>query len=141
MMIVDDHSRFAWPYFLKKTFTSQLFPVVFLSDIREQGNSCAVENLRSNNGTKFTKQEFVTLRDRHHITRTHSRVFPGAQRRGRALQGDDAEVFGWLMRPWCASAADGASLGGGMRLRLRFPQHDGLGGGQAVQATSGEVSK
>ena len=39
----------------------------FLTDIRAQGNPCAVECLHSDNGTEFTKQGFVTLLDRHGI--------------------------------------------------------------------------
>ena len=67
MMMVDDCSRFSWSYFVKKKSDVPAVFASFLTDIRAQGNPCAVECLHSDNGTKFTKQGFVTLLDRHGI--------------------------------------------------------------------------
>ena len=93
MMIVDDYSRLAWTYFLKKKFDLPAVFGGFLTDIRAQSNPCAVESLRSDNGTEPTKKKLVTLLDHHHMPRTTSRVFPGAQRWLPAMQSDDAGAW------------------------------------------------
>ena len=52
-------------------------PAVFavcLADIRAQGTPSIAEHLRSDNGTEFTKGEFVTLLDHHRIPREYTPV-------------------------------------------------------------------
>ena len=46
----------------------------FLANIRAQGTPSIVERLRSDNGTEFTKGEFVTLLDYHRIRREYTPV-------------------------------------------------------------------
>ena len=67
MMIVDDFPRFVCIYFLKeKSDVPDVF-TGFLADIRAHGTPSVVECLRSDNGTEFTKGEFVTLLEHHRI--------------------------------------------------------------------------
>ena len=54
-MTVEDYSRFAGSYLLKKKSDVPAVFGSFPSDKRAQGNPCAVECLRSANGTEFTK--------------------------------------------------------------------------------------
>ena len=72
MMIVDDFSRFGWTYFLKEKSDVPAVFAGFLADIRAQGTPSIVEFLRSDNGTEFTKGEFVTLLDHHRIRREYT---------------------------------------------------------------------
>ncbi|CAN0297573.1 unnamed protein product, partial [Scytosiphon promiscuus] len=74
MMIVDDFSRFGWTYFLKKKSDVPAVFGKFLSDIRALGTPSVVECVRSDNGTEFTKAEFVTLLDSLRIRREHTPV-------------------------------------------------------------------
>ena len=46
----------------------------FLADTRAQGTPSVVECLRSDNGTEFTKGEFVTPLDHHRIRREYTPV-------------------------------------------------------------------
>lgn len=61
LLIVDDYSRFAWPYLYKKKSDVPSAFASFPTDIRAQGIPSTVECLRSDNGTEFTKQNFVAL--------------------------------------------------------------------------------
>ncbi|CAN0195371.1 unnamed protein product [Laminaria digitata] len=51
MLIEDDYSRFAWPYFLKKKSDVPAVSARFMTDIRARGTPSIVECLRSDNGT------------------------------------------------------------------------------------------
>ena len=74
MMIVDHYSRLGWSYCLKwKSDVPKAF-AVFLADINAKGVPSVVECLCSDNGTEFTKAEFVELLNRHGIRREHRDV-------------------------------------------------------------------
>ena len=74
MMIVDDFFRVGWTYFLKENSDVPAVFACFLADICAQGTPSIVECLRSDNGTEFTKNEFVPLRDHHRIRREYTPV-------------------------------------------------------------------
>ena len=76
MMTADDLLRFAWPHFLKTKSDVSAVLGRFLTDIRAHGNLCAVECLHSDNGTEFTKQEFVTLLGHHGIRHEYTSIDP-----------------------------------------------------------------
>lgn len=67
MMIVDDFSRIAWPYFLKKKSAVPAVFARFLLGILAQGTPSTVKRLDSDNRTQCTNQEFVALPDHHRI--------------------------------------------------------------------------
>ena len=123
MTVVDDFSRFAWTYFLKKKSDVPAVFAVFLAGIRAQGTPFIVECLRSDNGKEFTKGEFVTLQDHHRIRREYTPVdspkYDGVvERRCPSLRGRDGVLPGGsppVRRR--ASAADRASMGGSVRAR------------------------
>ena len=72
MIIADDCYRFGWTYFLKEKSDVPAVFAVCLADIRAQGTPSIAEYLRSDNGTEFTKGEFVTLLDHHRIPREYT---------------------------------------------------------------------
>ena len=74
MMIVDDFSRFEWTYLLKEKSDVPAVFAGFLADIRARGTLSIVEGLCADNGTEFTKGEFVTLLDHHRIRRKYTPV-------------------------------------------------------------------
>ncbi|CAM9512874.1 unnamed protein product, partial [Laminaria digitata] len=74
MMIVDDFSRFGWPYFLKKKSDAALVFAAFLAYIRADGCPSVVACVRSDNGTEFLSTEFVAMLDSHGIRREYMPV-------------------------------------------------------------------
>ena len=76
LMIVDGFSRFGWTYVLKEKSDVPAVFAGFLADMRARGTPSIVECLRSDNGTEFTKGEFVALLNHHSIGREHTPVDP-----------------------------------------------------------------
>lgn len=69
MMIADDFSRFGWTYLLKKKSDDTAVLASFLADVRAQSTPFTMTCLRSDHGTGFTNQGFVSLLNRHGIRR------------------------------------------------------------------------
>ena len=74
MMIVDDYSRVGWPYFLKRKSKVLIAFAGFRADINATGAPSTVECIRSDNGTAFTKSEFVALLNERGIRREYKPV-------------------------------------------------------------------
>ena len=74
MMIVDDYSRLGWQYFLKPKSDVPKVYAGCLADINAKGVSSIVECLRSNNGTEFTKPEFMDMLNQRGIRREYANV-------------------------------------------------------------------
>ena len=74
MMIVDDYSRMGWPYFLKRKSDVPMAFAGFLADVNAKGVPSIVECIRSDNGTEFTKPEFVALLNERGIRREYTPV-------------------------------------------------------------------
>ena len=74
MMIVDDYSRMGWPYFLKRKSDVPMAFAGFLADVNAKGVPSIVEYIRSDNGTEFTKPEFVALLNERGIRREYTPV-------------------------------------------------------------------
>ena len=74
LMIVDDYSRMGWPYFLKRKSDVPMAFSGFLADIDAKGVPSMVECIRSDNGTEFTKPEFVALLNERGVRREYTSV-------------------------------------------------------------------
>ena len=74
LMIVDDYSRMGWPYFLKRKSDVPMAFAGFLADVNAKGVPSIVECIRSDNGTEFTKPEFVALLNERGIRREYMPV-------------------------------------------------------------------
>lgn len=68
MMIAEGLSWSGWTYFLKKSDVTAVL-ASFLADARVQGTPFTVTCVRSDHGTDFTNQEFVSLLNYHGIRR------------------------------------------------------------------------
>ena len=69
MMIVDDYSGMRWQYFdIPMAFTG------FLADINARSTPSIAECIRLDNGTEFTKPEFVALLNDRGIRREYTPV-------------------------------------------------------------------
>ena len=74
MMFVDDCSRKGWPYFFKRKSDVPMAFAGSLADINARGTPSIVECIRSDNGTEFTKPEFVALLNDRGIRREYTPV-------------------------------------------------------------------
>ena len=72
MIIVDDYSRMGWPYFLKRMSDVPMAFAGFLADVNAKGVPSIVDCIRSDNGTEFTKPEFVALLNERRIRREYT---------------------------------------------------------------------
>ena len=73
MMSVDQFSTFGRALVPKMSYMLAVF-AIFIYDIGGQGTPSIVSVLRSDNGTVFNNQTFVTVLDRHRIRRVYSPV-------------------------------------------------------------------
>ena len=142
LMIVDGFFRFGWTYFLKEKSDVPAVFAGFLADMRARGTPSIVECLRSDNGTEFTKGEFVALLNHRSIGREYTPVDSELRRRGRAqdcssLGGRDGVLpVGPPSVRWRASAADRASLGRSVHARELCHQRVSEGEWQPGQAVT-----
>ena len=72
MVVVGNFSQFVWAYSLKQQSDIPAVFASFQAHVRGQGNPSIVECLRSDNGTKFVKGDFVALVD--HTCCRHSEL-------------------------------------------------------------------
>ena len=74
MVIVDDYSRMGWPYSLKRNSDVPMAFAGFLADINARGTPSVVKCIRFDNGTEFTKPEFVAFLNDRGIRREYTPV-------------------------------------------------------------------
>ena len=74
MMIVDDYWRIGWPYLLKRKSDVPMAFTGFLADTNARGTPSIVECIRSDNGTSFTKPDYVPFLDDRGIRRYYTPV-------------------------------------------------------------------
>ena len=71
-MIVDDYSRMGRPYFFERKSDVSMAFDGFLADVNARGTPSIVECIRLDNGTEFTKPEFVVLLNDRGIRREYT---------------------------------------------------------------------
>ena len=138
-MIVDDYSRMGWRYFLQRKSDVPMASAGFLADINARDTPSIVECIHSDNGTGFTKPEFVALLNDRGIRREYMPV--NSPKHDGVVERRIAMTMELVM----ASRLEAPRLFGDAKMpptqtlwaeavRQRRDQHDGKDQGQAGHA-------